>query len=414
MNMKIIFRLLNTTIVSIILLITFSYGETIEEIIEQGRKANPELLKLQEKLKIYQYREIYEGSLEDPVATLSINDIQLFYRPFSRNIEPMQAVIFGISQKIPYFGKLDLKKEIVQKTYDSEYYKLKSVEQKILKDIYLSAYRIWQIEEKLRIIKQYQDVATQVIKLSNTLYAVGKVSQSDVINAQIYYTQLKEMEINLDFSLKREKAHLVSLIKKKIDTVDIKPVFPENNHNFEELKERLKENNPYLRYIQKKIEQKKIKIALAKKDYKPDFKLFANYAYRQGFYDYVSVGISFNIPLWQKSRQDMKLLESVQDKLATEKEYEQFLTELTYRLEDKYYSLKDSFETYRLLEESFLKQTEKGFESIIAEYKVGNKNMLDLLFSLKQILSVKLKIIDELYLYNTSLIEIKELVGELK
>jgi len=40
--------------------------------------------------------------------------------------------------------------------------------------------------------------------------------------------------------------------------------------------------------------------------------------------------------------------------------------------------------------------------------------MIDLLYSLKQILSVKLKIIDEIYSYNEALIEIKELSGDLK
>ncbi|HCB69746.1 MAG TPA: TolC family protein [Persephonella sp.] len=411
MNMRGYLLVIITTLFSIAMV---SYGVDLKSIIDEGRKSNPELIKIKERLKVYQYKKEFEGSLEDPVVSFSITDIQLFYRPFSRQIEPMQAVVIGISQKIPYFGKLDLKEQIVQKKYDSEYYRLKASEQKVLKNIYISAYKLWKIDEKLKIIKKYQDVASQIIKLSNTLYAVGKSSQSDVINAQIYYTQLKEMEINLKNLKERVKAKLSSLVNRDIESVSLDLPEPDGKPDLSQFIERMKNNSPYLAYIKEKIKEKDYQIKLSKKDYRPDFRFFANYAYRQGFNDYLTVGVSFNIPVWQKSRQDMKVLEKTQEKTVVQKEYQEKLTDLTYQLEDRYYKLNDALQTYRLLKDIYIKQTEKGFESIIAEYKVGKKNMIDLLYSLKQILSVKLKIIDEIYSYNEALIEIKELSGDLK
>ncbi len=402
------------TLITTLFSINLAFSINLEQLVEEGKSSNPELVKLREKLKIYQYTREFEGSLEDPVVSFSITDIQLFYRPFSRQIEPMQALVIGISQKIPYFGKLDLKKYIIQKKYDSEYYRLKTAEQKVLRNIYISAFSLWKIDEKLKIVKKYQNVASQIIKLSNTLYAVGRSSQSDVINAQIYFTQLKEMEINLKNLKEREKSRLSSLINKDIDSVEINLDIPDKKPELSKYVSKLKDSNPYLSYIKEKIKEKDYEIKLSKKDYKPDFRFFANYAYRQGFNDYLTVGLSFNIPLWKKNRQDMKLLEKSKEKVVLLKEFDQRLTELTYILEDRYYKLIDSLQTYRLLKDIYIKQTEKGFESIIAEYKVGKKNMIDLLYSLKQILSVKLKIIDEIYSYNEALIEIKELSGDLK
>ncbi|WP_457621370.1 TolC family protein, partial [Persephonella sp.] len=237
--------LLITTLFSIIVFSNESYSIELSDLLEEGRKSNPELIKINEKLKVYQYKKEFEGSLEDPVVSFSITDIQLFYRPFSRQIEPMQAVVIGIYQKIPYFGKLDLKEQIVQKKYDSEYYRLKASEQKVLKNIYISAYKLWKIDEKLKIIKKYQDVASQIIKLSNTLYAVGKSSQSDVINAQIYYTQLKEMEINLKNLKERVKAKLSSLVNRDIESVSLDLPEPDGKPDLSQFIERMKNNSPY-------------------------------------------------------------------------------------------------------------------------------------------------------------------------
>ena len=400
-------------LILILTLITFSYGETVQDLIKIAQEKNPELKAIQEKLKSYQYKKQFEGSLDDPVVSISINDIQLFNEPFNRTIEPMQNIMFGFSQKIPYSGKLDLKKEIVQKIYDSTYYQLLSKELKIKRDIYNLSYSIWDIQEKLKIIDQYKQIVEQTIDLSNTLYAVGKSTQGDVLNAQVYYTQLLEKEIFLKNLKKQKLAQLKKVVNESVENVEIRPSKPEQVLNLTFLEQKLEQNNPEIYSIKKMIEKEDSAFKLAKKDYYPDFKMFFNYAYRQSFYDYISFGVAFNIPLWKKKRQDNKVLEVKYKKLSVQKQLEDKILSLKSKLEEQFYKCQSSKETYDLFENLLETQTEKNFEAVVSEYEVGKKNMLDVLNAIKQILAVKFKKIDEIYQFNVSLTNIKELTGEL-
>ncbi len=399
---------------ALLIFISFSYGETIQELIETAQENNPELQAIQNKLKAYQAKKDFEGSLDDPVVSISINDIQFFNEPFNRTIEPMQNIMFGFSQKIPYSGKLDLKKEIVQKVYDRTYYRLLSKELKIKKEIYNISFSVWKIQEKLKIIDEYKQIVRQTIDLSNTLYAVGKSTQGDVLNAQVYYTELLEKEIFLKNLKKQKLAQLKKLINRDVEKVLINPEKPEKLSNLSFLIEKMNEKNPEIHSIQKLVEKEDTALKLAKKDYYPDFKLFFNYAYRQTFYDYISFGVAFNIPLWKKKRQDNKVLETKYNQISAQKELENKILNLKSKLEEEFYKCQSSKETYTLFENLLETQTEKNFEAVISEYEVGKKNMLDVLNAIKQILAVKFKKIDEIYNFNVSLTNIKELTGELQ
>ncbi len=400
-------------LILLLALITFSYGETVQDLIKIAQEKNPELKAIQEKLKSYQYKKQFEGSLDDPIVSISINDIQLFNEPFNRTIEPMQNIMFGFSQKIPYSGKLDLKKEIVQKIYDSTYYQLLSKELKIKRDIYNLSYSIWDIQEKLKIIDQYKQIVEQTIDLSNTLYAVGKSTQGDVLNAQVYYTQLLEKEIFLKNLKKQKLAQLKKVVNESVENLEIIPSKPKQILNLTFLEQKLEQNNPEIYSIKKMIEKEDSAFKLAKKEYYPDFKMFFNYAYRQSFYDYISFGVAFNIPLWKKKRQDNKVLEVKYKKLSVQKQLEDKILSLKSKLEEQFYKCQSSKETYDLFENLLETQTEKNFEAVVSEYEVGKKNMLDVLNAIKQILAVKFKKIDEIYQFNVSLTNIKELTGEL-
>ncbi len=397
----------------LLVIIGISYGETIQDLIKKAQEKNPELKSIKNILNSYKAKEIFEGSLEDPVVSISINDIQLFNKPFNRRIEPMQNIMFGFSQKIPYSGKLDLKKEVVRYLYDATYYKLKSKELKIKREIYNISYSIWSIQEKLKVINEYKQIVKQTIDLSNTLYAVGKSTQGDVLNAQVYYTQLLEKEVFLK-NLKLQKlAQLKKLVVEDIKNLEINPEKPEQITNLTLMLEELKQQNPELLYIKKLIEKENSSLKLAKKDYYPDFKIFFNYAYRQSFYDYISFGVAFNIPIWKKKRQDNKVLEIQSKKLAVKDQFQDKFNKLKSDLEENFYKSISAFESYQIFENLLDTQTEKNFEAVISEYEVGKKNMLDVLNAIKQILSVKLKKIEEIYNYNIGLTNIKELTGEL-
>jgi len=63
---------------------------------------------------------------------------------------------------------------------------------------------------------------------------------------------------------------------------------------------------------------------------------------------------------------------------------------------------------------TLMKQSEKSFESVLSEFKVGKKNMVDVLFSLKQIITIKDELLENRFKSLISTTSIKAILGELK
>ncbi len=390
------------------------YAENINHIIQTALKENPKLKSIQYELKSYKQKEIFVSTFQDPNITISVNDIQLFYKPLSRKLEPMQTVNFGISQKIPWLKKLDVKKSIIRERYDERYYYLQSLKQEIIFNIYKYSYKYWEIKEKLKIIREYESIAQHLIEFSNTLYSVGKVSQTDVFNALVFYYKLKEREKRL---IKRKKAILSKIqyyTGYPIKDIEINPIKPFKLKNLENFKTIAQEKNPELNIYKKRVEVKNKELKLAKLDYKPDFKFFANYSYRNGYYDYVSVGVSFNLPVWKKNRQDRKILEISSLKAKEQKEYQNLVNRINFQLEESFYNANSNYESYKIFNDYLLIQTKNVYESVLSEYQVGKKNIFDVLKALNQILDVKMQMIELTAKFNISYQRINKLIGEIK
>ncbi|MDQ7055035.1 MAG: TolC family protein [Persephonella sp.] len=162
------------------------------------------------------------------------------------------------------------------------------------------------------------------------------------------------------------------------------------------------------------IKLQKEKVLLSKLEYKPDFTFFGAYSYRKGYRDYVSIGLSFNLPVWKKNRQDRTVLENVLLKEREENQLKSTVREIKTQLEESYYDAVSSYESYQLLKEIMSQISHSVYESIVSEYQVGRKNIFDVLKAINQILTVKNKIIEETTSYNIAVKKIEKLTGEIR
>ncbi len=386
-------------------------GVEIENVIEHIKATNPQLQEIREKLDIYKYKKEFETSFPDFNLNISINDIQLFYRPLDRNIEPMQSIGIGISRKIPFLEKLETKGKIVDKEFSAEKLNLIKTQQGILKKAYLSIYRIWLTQKKLKLINHYKDIAKSIISLSNINYSVGKASQSDILNAQVYYTFLKKRENTLKKDLEKEKIKIYTLAgrKIKIDSVSIKE---EKEKKLKEYLSKIKNSPEYL-FISQKIKIQKEKEKLAKLSLYPDVNVFIKYFYRKSFNDYISAGVSFPLTFLNKDRYLSKISLEKKKTNVYENKLKTVEEELKEDIKTNYQTLeeaKENLKILRLMKEQIL----ETYRATLSEFKVGKRNMLDVLAILKQLLYTEEQILDETFKKHASIIKIKADVGELR
>jgi len=394
-------------IFSVLLLHVVAFGVEIEEII----KNHPEIKAIDRELKSLRQKEIYQLSLPDPIFSIAVKDVQLFYRPFDRNLEPMQSIELKLLQSYPLYSKREKKSQIVKSKYRSRYYALLEKKQELMFQLYQAAYRMWEVEEKLKIVKEYKKVAQDLISLTTTLYSVGKASQSEVFDAQFFLTQLQRKEIILRNRLKKIKSRIRYFSDRK---VKISPEKPEKITELKTLIDTALKNNPAIQRRFQLVKLQKEKVSLAKLEYRPDFAFFGAYSYRKGYRDYISVGLSFNLPVWKKNKQDRAVLQNVLLKEKEENQLKAVVREIKTQLEESYYDALSSYESYQLLKDIMSQISHSVYESILSEYQVGRKNIFDVLKAINQILTVKNKIIEETASYNIAVKKIEKLTGEIK
>ncbi len=388
-----------------------SKAETVQEILQKVEKNNPQLKVIKGKLKVYKFKKTYETSFPDPYFHLSINDIQLFYRPLDRNIEPMQSLSFGLSWKFPFLKKLKAKGDLVDTLFSQTQAEYLLKKQRVLEEALKSLYKIWLYREKLNLIKNFKKISQGIIELSNITYSVGKNSQSDILNSQIYYTFLKKREIKIKRLLEKEKEHLFYLAGEAFEI----PYFSLPEEVLDPLKRYIEkiENSPEIKVIDNKIKYQDRKIELSKLSIYPDFTVSGRYFYRKNFNDYISLGISFNLPFLNKRKYLSLVLMEKEVKNTLKKEREDILLSIEKKLRQNYITAEESKETLKILK-ILIKQTQHAFETVLSEFKVGRKNMVDVLFVLKEILSIKEEFIEEKVRFHTALLKIKSMIGEIK
>lgn len=257
----------------------------------------------------------WKAELEKVEQVKTLPDPQFNYWYFIKSIEtrtgPMIQQV-GISQLFPWFGKLRLKgkaaleaADSAQQRYEALKLKLFYLVKKIYYDLYYLCRSISITEVNIELVKQFEQI-------SRTKYEAGTALFADIIKAQ---TELDILDDRLR-SLLDYKDPLVAQFNALLNRpfqayIPWPKSVPIIHRDLDDMKLAvlLEQRNPELKSLAYDIEQEKTKIALAKKDYFPDFLLGL---------DYIDIGkaeapnisgsgqpalilkFSCNLPVWRK------------------------------------------------------------------------------------------------------------------
>ncbi len=131
--------------------------------------------------------------------------------------------------------------------------------------------------------------------------------QQDVLKAQVEFSKMIDKLIQLDQQRDVKEAQLNTFLNQPVDRTlgkTVEPGFSVLGYSLDTLQIVAKLNRPLLIGWESVKKQSKLKIDLAKKDYWPNIGVFVAYTQRDELengnpgYDFVSGGISLNIPIY--------------------------------------------------------------------------------------------------------------------
>ena len=329
-----------------------------------------------------------QSALPDPV--LSFGALNLPTDSFDLDQENMTQMQIGLSQKLPFPGKLRLKEESAAFEAEAALGLVDEAQLSLVKNTKKTWWDIFYLQKSLTIIRSNQDLLRSTVSAARTKYMVGKGLQQDVLLAQLELTKLIDREMAIVSSIEKKKAVLTALLDRQQDAgcisipSEINPSLPEILP-LADLQENSLSSRPGLLALQKKTEAAQSRIELARKDYYPDFTVGAAYGYRQDSpdgrerSDLASIKFSMNIPIWTGSKQDNALAQRTSESLAAKHKVRAYLDTMRSSITSEFSEYASTSSQSELYATSLIPQAEQTAAAMLKGYQVNKVDFLNVI-----------------------------------
>ncbi len=353
---------------------------------------SPNLAAMQARFEAMSAIPSQVGTLPDPV--LSFGALNFPTDTFHAGQEPNTQVQIGISQRLPFPGKLALLEEASSFEADAAGNSVAESRLRLIRDVQSSWWTLHYLDKSLGILAQNQELLRQFVQIAKTKYEVGSGLQQDVLLAQLELSKLLDRKIQLTGMRRSESARFNHLVGR---SADIPIVLPDSTNlllpelaDETELVTRAREMRPRLTQIRNQIQAAQSRVGLARKDYYPDFTVGAIYGTRQGDNpphrggdraDLLTLRLSINLPLYHSRKRasavSQRSSELQSERYALSDELNSVHAEIS-RASADYVQAREKFSLFAT---GIIPQARQTVESMLAAYQVSEVDFLNLVGS---------------------------------
>lgn len=363
---------------------------SLQHAVETALTNNPGLAALKSQAESLAALPEQAGAWPDPI--LSFNLVNVPLDSFSFREEGMTQYQLGLSQALPYPGKLNLRTQLAVQEARVAEADLAERRLQLIRDVRILWWNLYYLDRALTVIEPNRALLVQIINVAETRYQVGQGLQQDLLLAQLELSRLHDSAIRLHNRRENEEARLnVQLARPVITGIVLPAVVNEDLvavAGLEELQRRAVNSRPLLLAQQRRVDAAQRRVALAEKDYAPDFKLAAIYGVRNGNNpdgsgrsDLGSLLFSMNLPFNTGAKQgravDQRNAEWLQQKYLWHNQRNQVTAEVRQATTDYQHAR----EQVDLFKQEIIPQARQTVEAMLAGYQAGKVDFLSLIRS---------------------------------
>jgi len=337
---------------------------------------------------------------------------------FSSSQEPMTQLKYGISQAFPFPGKLKLKREVAEFVAEGASFSVEEARLQLIKDVRLSWWDIFYVDHALTTLSQNQELFRKLIDVAKTKYETGEGLQQDVLLAQLELSRLLDQEIELK-AIRKNHADRLNVLLSRSPVIQI--LLPEVSTDpiraTEDIKTLIasaRELRPFLKKKMADVEAAQARLALAKRDYYPDFSIGLSYGDRIGNNrdmssrdDLVSLNVGVKIPIYARYKQSKAVdqrTSEVNTQVYETRDIENEIYGMVSTILTQYDKARAEFSLY---ETGIVPQASQTVQSMQAGYQVNQVDFLNLIRAQITLLNYQL-------LYWNSYTEAKQALARLE
>jgi cobalt-zinc-cadmium efflux system outer membrane protein len=280
----------------------------LADLLQEAEKNNPQIEAARQGWQAAKQVPTQVSTLPDPQFTLQHLSVGS-PRPFAGYTNSDFAYIgLGVTQDIPYPGKLKLRGEIAKREADVSQKQVESVRRAVLADVKASYFQLAYLSKTLVILESDGELLKQIEQAADARYRSGMGTQQDVLQAQLQKTKLMREIAMHHLEVGKLEARLKQFVNRPQDSPDIEPAGLTETpllQSYDELLSAAKAQNPELAASQKMIDKQSLQVDLARKDFYPDFNV--QYMWQRTdptqFRAYYMLSFGVRVPIYRSRKQ---------------------------------------------------------------------------------------------------------------
>src|SRR5580700_9019807 len=388
----------------------------LSELLAEAEKNNPQIEAARHGWEAAKQVPTQVSTLPDPQFNLQHVSVGS-PRPFAGYTNSDFAYLgLGVSQDIPYPGKLRLKGEIAKREADVSQQQIESVRRAVLAELKASYFQLAYLSKTLTILEQDGELLKQVEQAADARYRSGMGTQQDVLQAQLQKTKLLREIAMHHLQVGKLEAQLKQLLNRSQESPDIEPAdLTETTlvQSYAELRAAAQVQNPEIASARKMIEKQSLQVDLARKDFYPDFNV--QYMWQRTdpsqFRAYYMLSVGIKVPIYRGRKQRPELAQAEAEKLRAGSELQVHSQQIAAELRTQYVLAQQTSELLKIHRGGLSPQSRAEFQAALAAYQSNKQEFQALLTAFLDVLRFDEEYWQNLSEYETAIARLEQITG---
>jgi outer membrane protein, heavy metal efflux system len=420
-------------------------SNSLEFLLARADSANPSLQAAQDRVRAASARVRPAAAWADPMLMAGIENLPLgrMNEPTtgtaSSSVEPMTMKVVGVSQTVPYPGKLGLRRRAAEREVDAARAGADASRLAVARDVRTSFFELAYIDRALAIVERNRAVLGDVIQVTEAHYSSGTGGQQDVLKARVEAARLGETASTLLEERRATSAELNATLNRDDTTSIPAAVVPDriaqaaialdpNRVRFAaqtlgaravdwpfpplaELQDLAVRQNPTLRESVANIAAQAARVELARKGTRPDFDVSLRYGQRNQLPDMIAAEISIPLPIHKRARQDQEVEEARAQLSAMESDRRAKVNSVRAQVAKLVSELERGRTQLAIYTKAILPQGGAAATAALASYQSGKTDLLTVLDNQNTLFTYEMEYYRALSDFAKNLAELEQVVG---
>ncbi len=388
---------------------------SLSSLVSELEARNPELAAARSEFDMRVARISPAGAPPDP--TVTVGYMSGFLRPpfFPSTATPNGFRQIGVSQEIPYPGKLALRSRIASTEADAARWEVENRRWRLISELKTMYFEYQLAARNLEIVRRNRTLLDQYRQIAEARFSTGQAIQQDVLKAQLEISGLIERTVVLERQRDALRARINALLYRAADTpldADLAYAEPPLPASAEGLRAEALSRYPAIRRSEQEIARGQQSLALARRELRPDFGI--NVTTQQGVAGMPWMyGVDFmvKVPIFWQRKQRPMIAEAAAALEAGRRMRDAAVADADATVTEQYVAASSSRRLMDLYTDSVLPQARLTLESALSSYQVGKAEFLTVLTDFMSVLTYELSLEEQRAQYHQALARLEPLVG---